>query len=159
MLEAVDHPHKKLALQVALILGAYYAFGAMLVLGGLGGPAIESIQKALGTLTIPIFFYLPHLLFQTLIPFMVAYLLFDVYKETGDKTALTIAAGIAIYGTASLVVVAHLALSNVHSTSAALRQGTMMIPLAYDMIVRIVGLLLILQGLRQIAKAYTGGGE
>ncbi|UXD22768.1 hypothetical protein IPA_08085 [Ignicoccus pacificus DSM 13166] len=155
ILEAVDHPHKKLALQIALILGAYYAFGAMLVLGGLGGPAIEGIQKALGNLTIPIFFYLPHILFQTLVPFGVAYLLYDVYKETGDKTALMIAVGIAIYGTAAIAVVSHLALSNVHSTSAALRKGTMMIPLAYDVAVKIIGLVIILNAFRQIAKAYS----
>jgi len=159
MLEAVDHPHKKLVLEVALILGAYYAFGAMLVLGGLGGPAISGIQKALGNLTIPLFFYVPHVLFQSLVPLGVAYLLYEVYRETQDKTALTIAIGIAIYGTASLVVVSHLAISKVHSTSAALKEGQMLLPLAYDMIVRIVGLLVILQGLRQIAKAYTGAEE
>ena len=113
----------------------------------------------MGTLTIPLFFYLPHILFQSFVPFGVAYLLYEVYKETQDKTALTIAAGIAIYGTASLVVVSHLAMSKVHSTSAALREGQLMLPLAYDMIVRIVGLLVVLWGLRQIARAYAGAGE
>ena len=155
ILEAVDHPRKKLALQIALILGAYYSFGAMLVLGGLGGPTVEGLQKSLGPLTIPLFFYIPHILSQTLVPFGVAYLLYDVYKETGDKTALMIAAGIAIYGTAAIAVVSHLAFSNVHSTSAALRKGTMLIPLAYDVAVKIAGLAIILQALRQIAKAYS----
>ena len=159
MLEAIDHPHKKLVLEIALLLGAYYAFGAMLVLGGLGGPAIIGIQRALGNLTIPVFFYVPHVLFQSFVPLGVAYLLYKVYKETQDKTALTIAIGIAIYGTASLVVVSHLAVSRVHSTSAALREGQLMLPLAYDMVVRIIGLLVVLWGLRQIARAYAGVGE
>ncbi len=153
ILEAVDHPHKKRILAIAIILGAYYAFGAIATLGGFSPQLQRAIRSALGNLTIPIMFYVPHILYQSLIPFLIGYLMLELYKETKDRITLLLGLGIIIYGTASIVVVAHLAAMGVHGVSAALKRELMSLPLLYDVTVRIIGLALIMVAYREIGKA------
>ncbi len=132
LLRAIEHPKTKALTYFIIATGLYFLIGSFIGFGILHAGGILFFTP----LHIPdlLTYHLPHLLFLVIDPLVIAYYMYELYKEVSDKMALFFAIGLIIYAIASLIVLT--AVQFTHIANALL----------YTLVLRALAMLIILLG-------------
>lgn len=132
LLKAIEHPRTKVLTYLIVVTALYFLIGSFIGFGILhaGGILFFTPFHVGDVLT----YHLPHLLFLVIDPLVIAYYMYELYKEVGDRMALFFSVGLVIYAIASLIVL--IAVQFTHVANALL----------YTLVLRALAMLVILLG-------------
>jgi len=128
LLTGVNYKRAKEVTALAVALGIYFVASAYYTL------TLLRVRDS-------IYFSTSHLLFLLLFPWYVGFVLYEVYKESGDANTLAFSVGMFVYGLAAVVNAALLAVGVPMNTSMSVK-----------LVVRMIALLIILGGLVKAIK-------
>lgn len=132
LLRAIEHPKTKVLTYFIVATGLYFLIGSFVGFSifHAGGILFFTPFHLPDVLT----YHLPHLLFLAIDPLVVAYYMYELYREVGDRMALFFSVGLVVYAIASLIVLT--AVQFTHIANALL----------YTLVLRALAMLIILLG-------------
>ena len=132
LLRAIEHPKTKILTYFIVATAVYFLVGSFIGFSMLhaGGILFFTPFHIGDVLT----YHLPHLLFLVIDPLVIAYYMYELYREVGDRMALFFSVGLVIYAIASLIVL--VAVQFTHVANALL----------YTLVLRALAMLVILLG-------------
>ncbi len=132
LLRAIEHPKTKILTYFIVATAVYFLVGSFIGFGILhAGGILFFTPFHIGDV---LAYHLPHLLFLVIDPLVIAYYMYELYREVGDRMALFFSVGLVIYAIASLIVL--VAVQFTHVANALL----------YTLVLRALAMLVILLG-------------